>query len=94
MVFSRLRVLSAAAITLAVASAQEPCSASSWTCTALSGPIESALRIESAACAGPAVSAAVTVVAADCPGDTAADVGFSETEKSNAEVPYCGRGPE
>ena len=45
------------------------------------------------ACVVPAVIAAVTVVAVDCPGDTAADGGFREMEKSNDEVPYWGRGP-
>ena len=38
-----------------MASAHEPCSASSTTWTALSGPIDSALRIDSAARSGPIV---------------------------------------
>ena len=46
---------SAAASTFEVATAQEPCSASSTTWTALSGPIDSALRIDSVARSGPMV---------------------------------------
>ena len=53
----------AAASTRDVATAQEPCSASSWMCTALSGPIDSALRIDSAARSGPIVS---TVTSPPC----------------------------
>ncbi len=46
---------SAAANTFAVATASEPCTASSSTCTALSAPIDSALRIDSVARSGPTV---------------------------------------
>ena len=42
-------------IPFAVAMASEPCSASSLTCTALSAPIDSALRIDSVARSGPTV---------------------------------------
>ena len=45
--------MSASARASDVASASEPASASSMTCTALSAPIDSALRIDSAAFAGP-----------------------------------------
>src|SRR3954452_2943513 len=50
----------AAASTFEVAGASEPATASSTTCTPLSAPICSALRIASAACSGPTVRA-VTV---------------------------------
>ena len=53
----------AAASTFEVATAHEPCSASSVTWTALSGPMESALRIDSVAPAGPMVS---TVTSPPC----------------------------
>ena len=55
MIRSASSVFTAAASTFEVANAHEPCSASSTTWTALSGPIDRALRIDSLARSGPMV---------------------------------------
>ena len=76
------------ASTSEVATASDPCRASSFTCTALSAPICSDLRIAVSACSGPTVST-VTVLSPPAASDSlsASSTAYSSSSLSKPSTP-------